>query len=38
MKKYTNEELYKIDAVDIYKMLLKGDIIKRFPKGFWQQP
>ena len=38
MKKYTKEELYKMDAVDVYKMVLKGDIIKQFPKGFWQQP
>ena len=38
MKKYTKEELYKIDAVDVYKMVLKGNVIKTFPRGFWQQP
>ena len=38
MKNYTKEELYKMDAVDVYKMVLKGRVIKRFPRGFWQQP
>ena len=38
MKEYTKEELYKMDAVDVYKMVLKGEIRKTFPKGFWQQP
>ena len=32
------EELFKMDAVEVYKMVLKGDVIKRFPAGFWQQP
>ena len=38
MKKYTKEELFKMDAVDVYKMVLKRNMIKTFPKGFWQQP
>ena len=38
MRKDTKEELFKMDAVDVYKMVLKGDTIKAFPKGFWQQP
>ena len=35
--KYIKEELYKKDAVTIYKMVLKGDIITRFPIGFWRK-
>ncbi|MBQ3420480.1 MAG: DUF4046 domain-containing protein, partial [Romboutsia sp.] len=38
MKKYTKEELCTIDAVEIYKMVLRGDSLKTFPKGFWQRP
>lgn len=38
MKKYTKEELYKMDAVEVYKLVLEGNYIKRFPAGFWQQP
>ena len=37
-KKYSKEELFKMDAVEVYKMVLKKDIIKKFPDGFWQQP
>lgn len=37
-KKYTKEELFRMNAIDVYKMVLKGDVIKRFPKGFWEQP
>ena len=36
MKKYTKEELYKMDAVELYRMVLRGDIIKKFPDGFWR--
>ena len=35
MIKYTKEELYKMDAVDVYKMVLSGKIIKNFPSGYW---
>ena len=38
MIKYTKEELLEMDAIDVYKMVLKGDVIKKFPNGFWQQP
>lgn len=38
MKRYTKEEINRLDAVDVYKMVLRGDIIKRFTKGFWQRP
>ena len=38
MKKYTKEELYKMDAVDVYKLVLEQKHIKKFPHGFWQQP
>ena len=38
MKKYTKEELYKMDAVDVYKLVLEQKHIKKFPNGFWQQP
>ncbi|MBQ3420479.1 MAG: DUF4046 domain-containing protein [Romboutsia sp.] len=37
MKKYTKEELYKMDAVEVYKLVLKGNVVKTFPAGFWQQ-
>ncbi|MBQ3422244.1 MAG: hypothetical protein IJH34_11395 [Romboutsia sp.] len=35
--KYTKKELLNMNPVDIYKMVLKGDIIKRFPSGFWSE-
>lgn len=38
MKKYTKEELYEMDVVELYEMVLKGDVITRFPRGYWQQP
>lgn len=39
MKKYTKEEINKMDAIDIYKLVLnKGKSVKRFPAGFWKQP
>ena len=37
MKKYTKEELYKMDVIDVYKLVLKEEL-KKFPNGFWQQP
>ncbi|MBQ3422017.1 MAG: hypothetical protein IJH34_10175 [Romboutsia sp.] len=36
MKKYTKEELFNMNAIEIYKLVLRGDIMKRFPEGFWQ--
>ena len=38
MKKYAKEELFKMDAVDVYKLVIEGEHIKRFPNCFWQQP
>lgn len=38
INKYNKEDLYKMDAIDIYKLVLEGKYIKIFPKGFWQQP
>lgn len=38
MKKYTKEELFKMDAVDVYKLVLEKKYIKKFPDGFWKQP
>ena len=35
-KRYTREELYEMDAVEIYKLVLEREHIKTFPKGFWQ--
>ncbi|MGU8835462.1 DUF4046 domain-containing protein [Clostridium perfringens] len=35
-KKYSKGYLYKMDAVDIYKLVLKENI-KRFPNGFWKK-
>lgn len=36
--KVSKADLYKLDAVEIYKLVLKGDVIKTFPKGFWMRP
>lgn len=38
MNKYTKQQLLELDAIDVYKMILKGDVLKRFPAGFWQGP
>ena len=37
-KKFTKEELYKMNAVDVYKLVLERKYIKKFPNGFWQRP
>lgn len=37
LKKYSKEELYKMDAIEVYKLVLEGKHIKRFPIGFWEQ-
>ena len=37
MNRYTQRELFKMDAVEVYKLLLRGEI-KKFPNGFWVQP
>lgn len=36
--KVSKADLYKLGAVEIYKEVLKGDVIKTFPKGFWTRP
>ncbi|MGU8987661.1 DUF4046 domain-containing protein [Clostridium perfringens] len=33
-RKIIKDELYKMDAIDIYKLVLRGDLNK-FPRGFW---
>ena len=33
-RKLSKDELYKLSAVEVYKMVLRGDL-KNFPKGFW---
>ena len=38
MRKYIKEELFRMDAVDVYKLVLEKKYIKKFPNGFWQQP
>ena len=35
MKKYTNDELLRMDAVEVYKLRLDRKI-HRFPSGFWK--
>ena len=35
MKKYTKDELLRMDAVEVYKLRLDRKI-HRFPNGFWQ--
>lgn len=35
---FTKEDLFKMDAVDVYKLVLEEKHIKRFPKGFWENP
>ena len=36
MKKYTKEKLLKMDVIEVYKMILDGEI-KAFPQGCWEQ-
>lgn len=36
-KKLNKEELYKLPAIEIYKLVLEGKVLKKFPNGFWQQ-
>ena len=36
-KRINRDDLYKATAVELYKMVLKGDL-KKFPGGFWQRP
>ena len=36
-KRINRDDLYKSTAVELYKMVLKGDL-KKFPGGFWQRP
>ena len=31
-------DLLQLDSVEIYKLVLQGKQIKRFPCGFWQKP
>lgn len=35
--KVNKDELYKLPAIEIYKMVIRKDIGK-FPNGFWQRP
>lgn len=35
MKKYTSDELLRMDAVEVYRLRLDRKI-HRFPSGFWQ--
>ena len=37
-KKSNKFDLYKLPAIEIYKLVLDSKVLKRFPKGFWQQP
>lgn len=33
----STKKLFKMDAIDVYKMVIEGDIITKFPDGFWRQ-
>lgn len=35
--KYTKNYLYNIDAIDVYKLVLEGKYVKKFPENYWQQ-
>lgn len=35
---YDKNNLFKIEPVEIYKMVLIGKVMKKFPNGFWQRP
>lgn len=35
--KYSNLQLNAMDVLDVYKLVLRGDVV-RFPPGFWQRP
>lgn len=37
IKERVSDRVFGFTAVDIYKLVLKGDL-KQFPKGFWQLP
>ena len=38
MGKFTKEKIFNMQATQVYKMVLKGNVIKKFPDGFWQRP
>lgn len=29
-------KLYNLSPVEVYNMVLRGDVVKRFPQGFWE--
>lgn len=35
-KKYSSEELFDMNPIDVYKIILNGNHNKRFPSGFWE--
>lgn len=36
--KYTRDDLFDMSAVDVYKLVLEGKYIKKFPERYWKQP
>lgn len=36
MKKYKKEELFNMDPVEVYKLVLQGRELRRFPSNFWK--
>ena len=38
MKKYSKEELFKMPAIEVYKLVLSGRELKVFPPHFWSRP
>lgn len=36
--KYIKQELFAMDAVEVYKMVINKNTLKKFPNGFWQRP
>ena len=38
MKKYNKDELFKMPAIEVYKLVLSGRELKTFPSHFWSRP
>lgn len=36
MKRYNRADLFKMDAVEVYKLVLEGCVVKKFPDGYWR--
>lgn len=37
VKRIGKDDIYNLSAIELYKLVLEGKVIKKFPPGFWQQ-